>query len=131
MIHGWRRVFALRSRLVDFEERGFRCTPEATRRWLEGAAGAFLHGFNTELATPPGVAPGFDEVSADRRGLAAEGAAMAAVLLDRLNPAGGRRFAALYARHQAQYVYLLYVGAGWAMATLRIATQRHSDSRPW
>ena len=117
-LSGWRGLMALRPTMVDFERRGFRTAASATRSVLEGAGAAFLTGFNLELATPAGQAPILSALPEAHRGFAAEGAAMAAVLLDRLNPAGGRRFAALAAAHRDRYVYLLYVGGGWALAKL-------------
>jgi len=116
---GWRSFLALRPSMVDFEQRGFHVTPARTRQSLEYSAGAFLAGFNIELATAAGEAPDLSAVPEPQRGFAAEGAGMAAALLDLLNPAGGRRFAALSRAYQERYVYLVMVGAGWAMAKLR------------
>ncbi|MFD1324060.1 DUF1702 family protein [Micromonospora sonneratiae] len=113
---GWRRLLALSTELVDFDARGFRTVPSATRAQLESAAGAFIDGFNLELAAGPVDVSGF---TPHTRGLAAEGAAMAAVLLDRLSPRPARHFPALLREHGQRYSYLLYVGAGWAMAKLR------------
>jgi hypothetical protein len=104
--------------MVDFAERGFRTTPAATRSTLEGAAGAFLDGFNAELASPPGRPPDLSPLPPARRGFAAEGAAMAAALLDAVNPAGTRRLAALRAAYDDRYAYLVHVGVGWSMAKL-------------
>lgn len=116
---GWRRWLVLRPSLVDFEQRGFLLTPAATRRTLEAAAGAFLTGFNRELATDAHTAPDLTDLPEHRRGFAAEGAAMAALLLDAVNPFGGNRWATLHRAHHDRYAYLLHVGAGWAMVKLR------------
>jgi hypothetical protein len=116
---GWRRLLALRPSMVDFERRGFRTEPAGTRRVLESAGRAFLDGFNLELATPVGRAPDLSHLEAHHRGFAAEGAAMAAALLDALNPRHGSRFAVLSRAHHERHAYLLHVGAGWAMAKLR------------
>ena len=118
-LSGWRRLLELRPGLVDFDRRGFRTASPGTRQVLEAAAGAFLTGFNLELAGPAGQAPDLAGLPAHRRGFAAEGAAMAAALLDLLNPAGGRRLAALNRVHADRHVYLIQVGVGWAMAALR------------
>jgi hypothetical protein len=115
---GVRRLLALPPSMVDFERRGFRTAPPRTRAALEGVAGAFLAGFNLQLATPAGAPPDLHWLPEQRRGLAAEGAAMAAVLLDVLNPTGGRRFGTLVDAHQQRHAYLIYVGTGWAMAKL-------------
>ncbi|MGA5299655.1 DUF1702 family protein [Nucisporomicrobium flavum] len=116
---GWRRVLRLPPSMVDFERRGFRTGPAQTRTVLEAAARTFLEGYHAELATRPGEPPELSAVPPDRRGFAAEGAAMAAVLLDSLRPAGAPRSAALHAAHDDRYAYLIHVGAGWALAKLR------------
>ncbi|MEV6599832.1 DUF1702 family protein [Actinoplanes sp. NPDC051346] len=115
----WRRPLVLRHSLVDFQARGFAREPAATRATLEAAAGSFLDGFNAELATAVDDAPDLSSVPADRRGLAAEGAAMAATLLDAARPSGTRRTAALEAAYGERYAYLIHVGSGWALAKLR------------
>jgi hypothetical protein len=116
-IAGWRRILALHSDMVDFDLRGFRTEPVGTRATLEAAANAFLTGFNTELGMA-GQAPDLSSLPEHRRGFAAEGATMAATMLDCLNPTGGRRLAALHGAYANRYIYLMYVGSGWAMAKL-------------
>jgi hypothetical protein len=105
--------------LVDFAERGFRTGPAATRSTLEAAARAFLAGYHAELASAPGTALGLGDQPEHRRGFAAEGAAMAATLLDLLRPGGGSRLAALRGAYDDRYPYLIHVGSGWALAKLR------------
>lgn len=114
---------ALSSRMVDFAHRGFRTTPETTRQALEAAAQSFLDGYNSELATRPSEAPTFEQLPPARQGFAAEGAAMAAALLDSLNPAARRRcrLATLRQAHDERFVYLIQVGTGWALAKLHRA----------
>jgi len=116
---GWRRVLVLSPSLVDFRARGFATEPAAVRTALEAAAGSFLDGFNAELAGGPGDAPDLGGTPDARRGFAAEGAAMAATMLDAARPFGERRSQALHAAHGDRYAYLLHVGSGWAMAKLR------------
>lgn len=113
------RPFVLRTGMVDFAARGFRTEPAPTRATLQGSARAFLAGFNAELAVPPAAAPTFGDVPPDRRGFAAEGAGMAAALLDLLNPGRGGRLAVLRAAHDDRHAYLIQVGVGWALAKLR------------
>ncbi|WP_305788061.1 DUF1702 family protein [Symbioplanes lichenis] len=112
------RPLVLRPGLTDFAARGFRTEPAATRAVLQTAAGTFLAGYNAELATPAGTAPALGSLPPRLRGFAAEGAAMAATLLDRLSPGGGRRLAALHDAHDGRYAYLIHVGSGWALAKL-------------
>jgi hypothetical protein len=112
-------MLALRPSMVDFAERGFRTVPATTRATLEAAAGAFLTGFNAELASPAGRAPEVSALPPERRGFAAEGAAMAATMLDSFNPVGTRRLAVVRAAYDDRYAYLVHVGVGWSMAKLR------------
>jgi len=116
---GWRRLLVLRPSLVDFPARGFAAEPAATRATLEAAAGSFLDGFNAELATGPDDPPDLSGTPAFRRGFAAEGAAMAATLLDAGRVGAARRTVALHAAYGDRYAYLLHVGSGWALAKLR------------
>ncbi len=114
---GWRRMLRQPYELADFTVRGFAGEPGPARDRLQAAAHTFLRGFNEALAAPAAEPPHFADYPDDLRGFAVEGAAMQAALLDLLLP-GSRRLPALLARHQQRYVYLIYVGAGWAMAKL-------------
>ncbi|WP_189077605.1 DUF1702 family protein [Mangrovihabitans endophyticus] len=113
---GWRRLLVLSPATVDFGRRGFGTEPAATRRTLEAAAGAFLDGYHAQLGTDG--APDLSGIPPHRRGFAAEGAGMAAALLDGLRPAGVRRLPTLFAAHGDRYDYLIHVGVGWALAKL-------------
>jgi len=115
---GWRRRLALSPELVDFSARGFRTNRPATRAVLERAATAFLDGYNRSLDTPHGRPVELGSLPVELRGFAAEGAAMAAVLLDRVSPRRHDRFTQQLAAHGDRHGYLLYVGAGWALAKL-------------
>ncbi|HKT00045.1 MAG TPA: DUF1702 family protein, partial [Rugosimonospora sp.] len=78
-------------------------------------------------AAPPDLAP----LAPQRRGFAAEGAAMAAALLDAVNPIGTRRLARLRAGYDERFAYLVHVGVGWAMAKLhRHALPRATRDAP-
>lgn len=114
---GWRARLALTPEIVAFANRGFRTDRPETRVALEQAATAFIDGYNRGLDARLGQTPTLDDIPAELRGFAAEGAAMSAVLLDRLMPTRWRRFSALLS-DQPQYVYLIHVGAGWALAKL-------------
>lgn len=104
--------------MVDFAERGFRTTPAGSRAALERSAGAFLDGFNAQLAQPAARAADLAPIAPHHRGFAAEGAGMAAALLDALVPAGPRRLRTLRRAYDDRYAYLIQVGVGWAMAKL-------------
>ena len=82
---------------------------------------AFLTGYEAALEArcERALVGRLSQVDAERRGFAFEGAAMAVTLLDLLTPWNRRRFFRL-AVAAPEYVYLLHVGAGWAMARLRL-----------
>ncbi|MBU2667264.1 DUF1702 family protein [Actinoplanes bogorensis] len=113
-------LLRLRPAQVDFARRGFRTEPAAARAGLEGSALAFVDGFNRELATSVAEPPDLSGIEPDRRGFAAEGAAMAAGMLDRLRVrTGPGRLGRLFVAYAENYEYLLHVGVGWTMAKLR------------
>jgi hypothetical protein len=80
-----------------------------------------VRGFNSGLSHDP--AGEFDRaaraVAAAERGFAYEGAAMAYALLDLLVPRRRRRLGALLDAGGSDHVYMIHVGAGWALARLR------------
>jgi hypothetical protein len=115
---GWRGRLALHPETVDFSVRGFRTGRPETREVLERSATAFLDGYNRCLDTPYGSAVELGSLPAELRGFAAEGAGMSATLLDRLSPNRHGRLATQLAAHGDRHLYLLYVGAGWALAKL-------------
>jgi enediyne biosynthesis protein E3 len=122
---GLRRLLWQRPDRVDFGLRRFRLRPGPARTLLEGSGRAFLAGFNAVLAVPrlPEVLPALEGMPADQRGFAAEGAGMAAAMLDVLGASGGRRTATLLDLAGDRYPHLVHVGVGWAYARLRL--------RPW
>lgn len=102
------------------ERRGFRCRdPRAVER-LERIGTEFLAGYHAALeeASADALATRLTSiVEADYRGFAFEGAAMALTLLDRLHLARHRFDEFLHGPGEA-HVYMLHVGAGWALARL-------------
>ncbi|MBM2614218.1 DUF1702 family protein [Actinoplanes sp. LDG1-06] len=110
---------------VDFVRRGFQTEPREVRDQLERSALTFLDGFNRELSIPAAGPLDLGPIEPARRGFAAEGAAMAAGMLDRLRFAGRpRRLVRLFGEHAEKYEYLLHVGVGWTMAKLRCPMPR-------
>jgi hypothetical protein len=105
---------------ADFVRRGFALVPGAQAR-LEQVGRAFIHGYRAALqdddagALERALAPVDDEL----RGFAYEGAAMGVMLRDRLAPWRASRFDRLLAGPAGRHVYMLHVGAGWALARLR------------
>jgi enediyne biosynthesis protein E3 len=119
------RWIRIAPRETDFDVRGFAPSPARVRRLLELHGASFARGFNTAM-TAPGVTEldaGLAAVAGEERGFAFEGAGMALALLDLLLPGRPRRLAALLRGPGAPHVYMIHVGAGWALARLR--------RRPW
>ncbi|HYZ79305.1 MAG TPA: DUF1702 family protein [Gaiellaceae bacterium] len=115
------RLFAIDPAETSFARRGFADCSEATRAVLEEHGAAFVRGFNLGLASDP--AGGFDDAAESvplaERGFAYEGAAMAYALLDLVAPRRLRRLDELLAGGGGEHVYMVHVGAGWALARLR------------
>ena len=104
---------------TKFARRGFSAADPIVQQHLEVAGGSFITGYNTALAEPrPGeLAARLDERNDLFRGFAFEGAAMALALLDLLTPWNRGRFRALCDSPAGErHWYLLFVGAGWAIA---------------
>ncbi|WP_433528532.1 DUF1702 family protein [Micromonospora sp. CA-263727] len=121
------RIFlALRQRILtpDKQEalldvRGFHVKNDAGRQSLESAGLSFIGGFGDAAGAPsPRAAEELlERRPAPLRGFAYEGAAMAYALMDGLRP-GGRGLTRFLAGRGAAHVYMVHVGAGWAMARL-------------
>jgi enediyne biosynthesis protein E3 len=111
--------------------RGFRRgSPESQRR-RENIGIAFLNGYRAALETEQLEELGvrLSEIELEDRGFAFEGAAMALALLDRLNFSRKRRLAEFLRGVGERHVYMVHVGAGWAMARipwLRLAPERYT-----
>jgi len=121
----WR---ALRRRLLtpdvsetSLEKRGFHKKSPAAQERLETVGKTFLTGYAhaVEARTPADAEAPIEELPDWLRGFAYEGAGMGLAMLDGL-PFGRsdniRRFVALPVGRR--YLYLVYVGIGWAMARL-------------
>jgi enediyne biosynthesis protein E3 len=122
---GLARLLRIDERETDFEVRGFAPAEDVVRQTLELHGRSFTTGFNEALVTPEpgGLARRLGAVAEAERGFAFEGAAMALALLDVMLPGGRRRLGRLLDGPGAAHVYMLHVGAGWALARLR--------RRPW
>jgi hypothetical protein len=110
---------------VDFGRRRFRLRPGASRHALQSAGQSFLEGFNAFVAVSGdnGWVDGLDAMDPELRGFAYEGAGMACAMLDVLTLSRGRRMDELISGAAQTYPHMVYVGAGWAYARLRL--------RPW
>src|SRR5579859_5786829 len=103
---------------ASFSVRGFRPAEPGRQQRLELIGRTFIAGYNAAVTHGDGevVAEQLSCIASDLRGFAAEGAAMGLALLDLLSPWPARRFARFAAGPARNYVYLAYVGAGWALA---------------
>lgn len=124
-IRGWRRLLALSPQEASVPRRGFRCPDPATAHRLEEIGTVFLEGYHAALAAPDqaGLLAALERTRRENRGFAYEGAAMGVALLGHLLP--WRRHAlAAFVACAAPHVYMVHVGAGWALGALRLDPRR-------
>ena len=128
-------VFGISSEEVRFTRRGFPGDGPGIRERLERAGTAFVDGYNAAMRERSDLAAlmaTLDGQDLDLRGFAYEGASMALTLVDILGR--GNRWRELLAL-APQHLYLMLVGAGWAMARLRLRAlpklARDLDDASW
>jgi len=119
---GWltKRLLSIPLEETRVSRRGFHVRDPALAPRLETIGQTFLAGYHAGLddAGPRGLARELNSIPAELQGFAFEGAGMALTLLDNLFPLNRRRFQGFLETEGSPHVYLLYVGAGWAMARL-------------
>ncbi len=118
-----RRVFGLSPRETSFGRRGFRCDSPEVRDHLEQVGACFVRGYNAALESrrPDELAARIAaQVLPAFSGFAYEGAAMALTLLDLLTPWRRDRLQCLLAGPGDAHLYIVHVGAGWALARLPV-----------
>jgi hypothetical protein len=106
---------------TKYSRRGFQRAEPAVQEHLETAGRRFVEGYNAALAKsqPEELAFELNHVEAIYRGFAFEGAAMALGLLDRITPWNRRRLAQFIESFSGDaHVYMLHIGAGWAIARI-------------
>jgi hypothetical protein len=116
---------------TTFSKRGFHTGSTDARQLLERSAGEFLVGLRQGLggADTDQVHRSLAEVDRPFRGFAHEGAAMGLAITDALTPGRGGtrghggtpgrgRLAAFATGPGADHIYMIHVGAGWALARL-------------
>jgi len=115
------RLFGIDAAEATFARRGFASGCPATRRRLEGIGFAFLGGYHAALEEDDAVELGerLEGTEPVLRGFAFEGAAMGLALLDGLTPWRRGRLRTFLRGPGAPHVYMVHVGAGWALARLR------------
>jgi len=111
---------------ATFARRGFRAGEASARERLEQVGRSFLQGYHAALEglDPEVLASRLNQIETDFRGFAFEGAAMGLFLLDQLMPWSRDRLLRFLAGPGSPHVYMVYVGAGWALAQLRRGVRR-------
>ncbi|MGA5895054.1 DUF1702 family protein [Streptomyces venetus] len=112
-----RRVLTPSTSQTKLSKRGFHeKSPEATHL-LERAGATFLAGFAlaAEAHEPCNAERGLEEVPRRFRGFAYEGAGMAFAIRDAMAPTRARYNARFLQGGADSHVYMVYVGAGWAL----------------
>lgn len=125
-----RILFGISREEASFKRRGFSYRDERVRVRLEHVGVTFLNGYHAALEAHDDeeLVRQLDAAEPEFRGFAFEGAAMALTLLDLLRPWGVSRLKSFAAGAGASHEYMLYVGAGWAMARLRRDPSRACES---
>lgn len=125
---GWlrQRLFGMSLRETTVARRGFQVDAPHVRQRLEHIGAVFLHGYHAALVhnSPAGVVPSLHTIPLELQGFAFEGAAMGFALLDALTPWSHNRWQTFLTGPAAPHAYIVYVGAGWALAVLRRGVQR-------
>lgn len=127
-----RRILGISPEETTFARRGFHSREVAKQKRLEKIGQTFVHGYNAALTddNPARLALHLDAVDLEFRGFAFEGAAMALTLLDCLTPWNKQRLRAFLSGPASEHLYMVHVGAGWALARLRRKVDRflkHAD----
>lgn len=107
-----------------FSKRGFRIGNTRTVQQLECIGQTFRNGYHSVLSLDSPLKVGQlieAEISAEFRGFAFEGAAMAFMLLDILRPWSAGRFQKFINGPAKSHVYITHVGAGWVAGKLPFA----------
>jgi enediyne biosynthesis protein E3 len=117
LLFGLGKLLELSPAQASFAVRGFTATDPARRKVLEQIGETFIAGYNAGLQaeTISDLARWVALVPEHLRGFAAEGAAMATAVADALSFATAR-LPRLISRFGREFVYLVHVGAGWAVA---------------
>jgi enediyne biosynthesis protein E3 len=124
MIATFKRIFSLNPAEATFKRRGFSGSG-LKRAHLESIGAHFVDGYNRALRQESPHLLVAELVSRDREwhGFAIEGAAMALALTDGFL-VFGRRLPGFLQIVEPNFIYLAYVGAGWALARLPWARKR-------
>ena len=120
-----RRMLGISPQEATFARRGFRGGDEAVRARLERVGASFLAGYHAALeADESELGSRLNETEAEWRGFAFEGAAMGLALIDFMTPWKSDRLQSFTRAAGAPHIYMIHVGAGWAMARLPLSVER-------
>src|ERR1041385_82545 len=113
------RLFGISADEVTFAKRGFPADMSGVRERLERVGSAFVIGYNAALRNRDDLtrlSEALAAVADDLHGFAHEGASMGLALVDQLT--FGRSRWREFLQAAPQHLYLVLVGAGWAMARI-------------
>jgi len=105
---------------VTFQRRGFVESDDGARQSLEEAGRVFLAGLRIGLgeSLPAEINHRLAEIDHSTAGFGYEGAAMGVALREALSPLSRPLTAEFAAGAGSRHVYMVHVGAGWAMARI-------------
>lgn len=117
-----RRLFRISKENVAASFRG---DPGPSRAVIEEAASWFIEGYDSALrdSRDESLAARLEEIPAQARGFACEGAGTALALLDTLAP-WRDRLARFLRGPGAPHTYMTLIGAGWVLARLPLSPER-------
>jgi enediyne biosynthesis protein E3 len=112
-----RRILKLQPEQASFAVRNFSVGSLQRQSALETTGETFIAGYNAAITaeTLGDIAAAVARTPEPLRGFAAEGAGMAAAMVDALSVRGSRLKAVL-GLFEREFTYLAHVGAGWAIA---------------
>lgn len=114
-----RSLFGISVEEATFSRRGFQGNDSRAQQRLEQIGYTFIQGYHAVLEDDKFevLVPRLNKFEAELRGFAFEGAAMGLTLLDYLMP-WRKRLRAFLQGPGSVHVYMIHVGAGWALARL-------------
>lgn len=116
----FKHVIGLSLKEATFSCRGFHAENPRVRDRLEHIGRTFISGYNEALKTSElgALTRQLENSDAELRGFAFEGATMALALLDNMTPWNTKRVQQFLFGPAAHHVYMVHVGAGWAIGRL-------------